>query len=76
MNIFSLKFLLFHSCRELIQRNCNKKNIYKSILNLFLDKDIIEKQLSDLKEFKRVIIGDKKNPSEKAANKILEYLKD
>ena len=48
----------------------------KSILNLFLDKDIIENQLSDLKEFKRVIIGDKKNPSEKAANKILEYLKD
>ena len=65
-----------NSVQELIQSNCNKKNIYKSILNLFLDKDIIEKQLSDLKEFKRVIIGDKKNPSEKAASKILEYLKD
>lgn len=65
-----------NSVQELIQSNCNKKNIYKSILNLFLDKDIIENQLSDLKEFKRVIIGDKKNPSEKAANKILEYLND
>ena len=65
-----------NSVQELIQSNCNKKNIYKSILNLFLDKDIIENQLSDLKEFKRVIIGDKKNPSEKAASKILEYLKD
>jgi lipid A disaccharide synthetase len=65
-----------NSVQELIQSNCNKKNIYKSILNLFLDKDIIENQLSDLKEFKRVIIGDKKNPSEKAANRILEYLKD
>ena len=40
------------------------------------DKDIIENQLSDLREFREVIIGDKKNPSEKAANKILEYLKD
>ena len=65
-----------NSVQELVQSNCNKKNISKSILDLFLDKDIIENQLSDLREFREVIIGDKKNPSEKAANKILEYLKD
>ena len=65
-----------NSVQELIQSNCNKKNISKSVLDLFLDKEIIENQLNDLKDFKKIIIEDKKNPSEKAANKILEFLND
>ena len=64
------------SVQELVQTDYNKKNVVKSVLDLFFDKNVFEDQISDLKKFKEIIEGDNKNPSEVAANKILEYLKN
>ena len=64
------------SVQELVQTDYNKQNVVKSVLDLFFDKNVIEDQISDLKKFKEIIEGDNKNPSEVAANKILEYLKN
>ena len=64
------------SVQELVQTDYNKKNVVKSVLDLFFDKNVFEDQISDLKKFKEIIEGDNKNPSDVAANKILEYLKN
>ena len=64
------------SVEELVQTDYNKKNVVKSVLDLFFDKNVFENQISDLKKFKEIIEGDNKNPSEVATNKILEYLKN
>ena len=63
------------SVTELIQKKCNKNNIYQSLLGLFFDKEIIDRQINDLKNFRKIILSDNDDPSEKAAKKILEFIK-
>tara|TARA_S200000501_G_scaffold94519_1_gene87860 strand:+ start:36364 stop:37506 length:1143 start_codon:yes stop_codon:yes gene_type:complete len=63
-----------NSVTELIQNKCNKNNIYQSLLGLFFDKEILDKQINDLKNFRKIILSDKDDPTEKAAKKILEFI--
>ena len=63
-----------NSVTELIQNKCNKNNIYQSLLGLFFDKETLDKQINDLKNFRKIILSDNDDPTEKAAKKILEFI--
>jgi lipid-A-disaccharide synthase len=58
------------SVSELLQKECNSKNISESIISLLKNKKLFLKKKKDLLEFKKIIENNSINPSRKAAETI------
>jgi len=58
------------SVSELLQKDCNSKNISELIISLLKNKKLFLKKKKDLLEFKAIIENNNINPSKKAAETI------
>lgn len=62
---------------EFIQGKCDPEVIAETLITLFTDKETREKQISKFKEVRKMIgFGDEKLPSQKAAEFVLDIMKD